>query len=613
MDSEPPPDNSFPQPSIPAYSNSTFGSIFAGSHDFSVCGGTFTTTNNYLTAPSLPSDFRMIPLGDIKLLREIWVQPHPGTIDRRAGRHGVRRVYSAKIAGRKSVLTVATYQGDGSEQQWQRDLVTYASVRNPAIVQLYGAAASNNIHATIFHDELIPLEGFLDHYRHSHILTVYIYAHCNIAFEGMRDYFYSAFRHWLFHDECTLWIRRSTGRLCVDLVPGSTMLSWRTYSHEISRHQGLHSMVAQNSVAMAIDSLTLDQYHEISYWEQAQRHSTSILPPMTVKLGTVVACSGGHRLKDLTEIAFLPSVDQDYVPHWNMSGQEVATLRGDGWVRYHISLTPHDVSSDPVECHSFSAGDIVDTKIQLWTFGCAEYWLSQANYVFHSLRISHGCQDYVVLNAISFELTISATTQNPPEGFLFLSPASDFQTDPWTFRWPDHPAYWSLDESGTERLSMVDAADLGFPCIFLGIQIQGLSWDDIVYAGIHQFQQAKGFDADTQDAARCRGRPLYELSSNVKIPINSVHNDVETFVGGGLTRTLDAENPVMRTPQESEHLMIPDGRPVPWIFKFLMHIQLVLILFLALFGLYTETTTRALHDALPPESPMSVAAAMAVG
>jgi hypothetical protein len=59
----------------------------------------------------------MIPMGDIDLLEEIFVDNEKGVV----GRHHpektrVRRVYSAKIYGRKSGVTVAMYQGDGAEE-----------------------------------------------------------------------------------------------------------------------------------------------------------------------------------------------------------------------------------------------------------------------------------------------------------------------------------------------------------------------------------------------------------------------------------------------------------------------------------------------------------------
>ncbi|KAJ7909718.1 hypothetical protein B0H13DRAFT_2490539 [Mycena leptocephala] len=81
-------------------------------------------------------------------------------------------------------------------------------------------------------------------------------------------------------------------------------------------------------------------------------------------------------------------------------------------------------------------------------------------------------------------------------------PPQQFQVGPSSFRWPECPAYWSLDPSGVERLSIEDATTLRFPSILLSTGISGYSWDASVYTGLRQFHQAKGFDPDSQDVAR---------------------------------------------------------------------------------------------------------------
>ena len=55
-------------------------------------------------------------MGDINLQQELMVTGHSGLVDRRRARNCVRRVYSAKIDGRSTDLTVAMYEGDGAEE-----------------------------------------------------------------------------------------------------------------------------------------------------------------------------------------------------------------------------------------------------------------------------------------------------------------------------------------------------------------------------------------------------------------------------------------------------------------------------------------------------------------
>ncbi|KAJ6576982.1 hypothetical protein DFH09DRAFT_882397, partial [Mycena vulgaris] len=100
---------------------------------------------------------------------------------------------------------------------------------------------------------------------------------------------------------------------------------------------------------------------------------------------------------------------------------------------------------------------------------------------------------------------------NPPDGYIFVCPQEDLQSSPSVFQWPDFPAYWSLDPSGIERLSMQEALELGFPGINLTTEVLGHSWDDQVYEGVRQFYHAKGFDPDSQNVAWYLRYPLYHL------------------------------------------------------------------------------------------------------
>jgi hypothetical protein len=58
----------------------------------------------------------MIPLGDIDLRQELLIDYDTGIVNRNRERPRVRRLYTAKIAGQKSEMTVAVYQGDGAQE-----------------------------------------------------------------------------------------------------------------------------------------------------------------------------------------------------------------------------------------------------------------------------------------------------------------------------------------------------------------------------------------------------------------------------------------------------------------------------------------------------------------
>ncbi|KAJ7159678.1 hypothetical protein C8R46DRAFT_372852 [Mycena filopes] len=147
-------DENLPAPEL---NDPAFTSIFPNAQHFTVAGGVFTT-NNYVAPPTLPPAFRMIPWGDIDLQQNLG---ESGVVGYRRERNCVRRVYSAKVDGRTSDMTVAVYQGDGAEEDWRRDVAAYVSMRHPNIIQICAGATYGNIHATVFHGDLVPFKQYM--------------------------------------------------------------------------------------------------------------------------------------------------------------------------------------------------------------------------------------------------------------------------------------------------------------------------------------------------------------------------------------------------------------------------------------------------------------------
>ncbi|KAJ6464403.1 hypothetical protein C8R45DRAFT_877707, partial [Mycena sanguinolenta] len=165
--------------------------------------------------------------------------------------------------------------------------------------------------------------------------------------------------------------------------------------------------------------------------------------------------------------------------------------------------------------YDFCQGD----GLQLTTFlsylpGTLKFWLAQANYVFTQLQARSDLSDFFCLDHVYFDLSVDPSfciRFNQPRGYLFVCPPEDFRAGGNSFRWPDCPAYWSLDPSGADRLSPEAAERFGFPKIRIETRISGTYWDSGVYEGLRRFHQGKGFDPDSQDLARHLGYPLFEL------------------------------------------------------------------------------------------------------
>jgi hypothetical protein len=142
---------------------------------------------------------------------------------------------------------------------------------------------------------------------------------------------------------CTFWIRRSTGRVCADLVPGNFMLG-RFTSHErptLDQWQRLFSLDVRHMEDMVIDSLTLQQFHAICCWNRSYRWDVS-MNERTVHLGAILVKSGGNW--DYLDEVVSPC-NIRILPHWKAFDrwQDMST-RGEvtenGWTRYSYFVWP---------------------------------------------------------------------------------------------------------------------------------------------------------------------------------------------------------------------------------------------------------------------------------
>ncbi|KAJ7611910.1 hypothetical protein DFH06DRAFT_1345305 [Mycena polygramma] len=314
-------------------------------------------TTRCIAAPDLPpprylaipqsSHCRMFPLGDVDLQREIRLDNDTGVASwpRRLVQ---RRIYAAKLKNRN--VTVAMYQGEGAEEEWRQCMTKHRSLRHPNIVHIYGVVRSDGIQGTIFHGDLIPFKHYLDIYNHSPCFTVYIWAHRSKEFWIANNYLYSNFQRirvssvprisshringeYQLASECTLWIRHSTGGLCVDLAPPDipTEITYMAVQC-VSEVPGLCSANAPNMEVIAIDTLRPEDYHEVCSFHL--RHSTAIVIPavVSVALGVVVSRIANDRL---VEIASLPDINNWYRSrNWDYSREVLSTDLENGWKRY---------------------------------------------------------------------------------------------------------------------------------------------------------------------------------------------------------------------------------------------------------------------------------------
>ncbi|KAJ7369073.1 hypothetical protein DFH08DRAFT_38802 [Mycena albidolilacea] len=241
------------------------GAFFPGASGFLISGGVFTSnvTNNVYNPPQeQPSAFRMILLGDIKLIKELcW--DNESRVSRQTRGAGVRRMYSAKvIGGEHGPMTVSMYQGGRAEEEWRQHLAKYESIRHPNIMQLYGLVSTKGIRGLVFHDELVPYHQFFSRFQYSPILTTYIRGYCSTEFREASTYCRSVL------PTCApsffpIWIRPTTGELCADLVSSNTEVGTSAWEHiRVSRFENL-SLDSPDAEAILISNFHEGDYHEL--------------------------------------------------------------------------------------------------------------------------------------------------------------------------------------------------------------------------------------------------------------------------------------------------------------------------------------------------------------
>ncbi|KAJ7509129.1 hypothetical protein B0H11DRAFT_1963952 [Mycena galericulata] len=407
-----------------------------------------------------------------------------------------RRMYSARIEGRQPDVTVAVYQGENAEENWKRELAKFSKIWHPNFLQPFGIVHSLGLYATIFSDELVPVRQYIEEYGHSMHSTVYLYAYFTGELQDAIHYIEPLVGNRAFQMillESATWIRRSVGRLCIELSNTSRndvfLNRWtRMWPPRIP----ISDLRGEQESAI-ISALTLKQYQQTC----------------VSRLAKIIGRKGNHNLQFGAIYCSTGDGDKEiaHIPNFSVVPDVVwETPRGDG----SLVAIPNGRTRFTPPCD-----EQIGTTLSLWVYSSENWnvWLSQANYIFRQYPITAHCEDYQLVSHIKYELTLLPNAEIHPEGYLILCPLDDLQSEDGGFiERPECPAYWSLDPFGCERLSPEEAFAHGFPSFGWQRIVSFKSWDERVYASLSQFHAGKGFDPYSQDIALHLGYPLYELS-----------------------------------------------------------------------------------------------------
>ncbi|KAJ7828355.1 hypothetical protein B0H14DRAFT_1218555 [Mycena olivaceomarginata] len=273
-------------------------------------------------------------------------------------------------------------------------------------------------------------------YRRSHFPTVFVWMCLEIQFCDLDQYIHSLSGRYLHWFEYTTWIRLSTGRLCLDLLPAEPsflpLLSLRSGSR-VSNTSLLE--VPDNSEI--IRSMSLLHYHQTCYFHPVKWRGFSISPQTTVKLGSIRHFTS-TEYKESLELAYAPncavydtgwvtrdpSMEENWLPMRHK--KEGISFLGNGWIR---------ISSASV-ANQYRIRVFFDDSSS-----CGWGWLAQANHIFNTLNITANFQDYVFLDGICYWLEFDGPITNLPPGYLFLSPTTELENrSPRVFQNPWLPS-----------------------------------------------------------------------------------------------------------------------------------------------------------------------------
>ncbi|KAF7358573.1 hypothetical protein MSAN_01195600 [Mycena sanguinolenta] len=350
------------------------GAFFPSSHHLVVAGGTFTSHN---TSASSPSDYLRIPLGSIDLRTEIRPASASGVVSRNSGPGAVRRTYTARVDHRTTPMTVALYQGDDAEEEWRVCVSLHSRFRHPQILQIFATASWSGVYAAVFYGDLIPFEQFLGSFRHSAILQAYIYAYTSVDQYEALDYCGQT------PELCciTPWVRRSTGRLCIESATGELdpIIFSRDAVDELTPPDSIQALHDANQEARVIASLAVKEWYSLVHEYLTQYRSPYISVQAEVKVGSIIRWPSGCEFENATEIA------------WDVPDPGRGLMLT-SWYHERLGMW----QEVPVR---YNSGDVFGSIIIVWPRDSendhAASWLSQANYIFTRLNIPLHYDAYV--------------------------------------------------------------------------------------------------------------------------------------------------------------------------------------------------------------------------
>ncbi|KAJ7712065.1 hypothetical protein B0H14DRAFT_689913 [Mycena olivaceomarginata] len=261
-------------------------------------------------------------------------------------------------------------------------------------MQLYGLTNTSALRAMVFHDDLIPFDQFIGRFRHSPILTLYIYSYCTSELDQAMGYLVSV-SPWRFTRmspaDFTYWIRPTSGELCVDFVernPGSFVALWVSYKPPQLEELSLDDPDAEAVITAALDGT---QYHALCSSHPMRHHwALSVSTQLPIRSAPMI-----YRFNSQNETWFRITESLRY-DHQNPVRYDLmdrihhpGEVLPNSWTRHNAPLT----------YKRYLEVELIENQPRR-----SESWLVQANHIFTQLRETAHSEDYVCVTEICFVL-----------------------------------------------------------------------------------------------------------------------------------------------------------------------------------------------------------------
>ncbi|KAF7299895.1 hypothetical protein HMN09_00997100 [Mycena chlorophos] len=513
------------------------GSFFTNAQNFEISGGHFVSQT--VVQQRARRDYRVLPLGDVDLRREIDIKHSRGVVERYPLRGWVRKVYAARVGGQDMV--VALYRGDQrAREEWEKEVNGVRWARHPSLFQLYGVSSGDGIHAAIYHGDLRSLVDMLSGNRDP-LARVELSMQWVVQYWGAID----EVRHILQSLDgnrqlaFSYFLRMSTGRLCLSIEDDDGPAS----SGERPQPPSLRHPVTdddEESNGLLALHMPLEEVHtlcrsprpgrgeapswsahhdapKLDFWPNqvpwtshtlgilADYHSVLILSPnKSTPRAAIPLCMLPPPTRTILWTSFFPSGTHTLIVEndWESNIKIHAAARQpsvdfrtlpDGWAYCSVQGTIPQ------------ARFVVSRRYD----DIEDIWASQAEYVPAQLELDDATSlsNYAPITEFKITVSFQAATVNHNVFLSLASPDRIFQHDTYIQR----VAYWALDRYGNQPLDATAAHAFGLPDLLIEAIVTVVHYPQTYYEEIKSVHKARGFDPQSADIALSLGYPAFRL------------------------------------------------------------------------------------------------------